>query len=161
MNNCKKQLVGIVHSVKQNTVSVHVDSIHACNHCHTADNCYINKHNNTVTVHVPTNNADDFQCGDKVVLDTANNADDFQCGDKVVLDTANNTEWRALWWAYLMPLIITVSTLAIVSLLTNNELLAAIISVTTTTLYYITLRLAQHNLQRQFKFTISKYRKMT
>jgi hypothetical protein len=67
----------------------------------------------------------------------------------------------ALWWAYLLPLIITVSILGIVTVITNNELLAATIAIATTALYFLAIHLALPHFQRKFIFTISKYYKTT
>ena len=78
----------------------------------------------------------------------------YQPGQTVMVAIAENRGWAAVLFAYVLPLILVLSTLAVTWIFTADETAAAIYSLTILIPYYLVLRLFHKSFTRRFSFKI-------
>ena len=85
---------------------------------------------------------------------------DYFPGEQVEIITNKSQGFRALFLAYLIPLILMVSALVVLLNSTNNEVVSAMGSLLVLALYYFILFLFRHYLKKTLKFSIRKSSKI-
>ena len=80
----------------------------------------------------------------------------YYIGQTITLEISSQIGFQATFYAYLLPLIIMLSTLIICLHITDNELTAGIFSIFILVPYYIILFLCKKYLNQKFSFKISK-----
>ena len=130
--SCKE---GIVREIHEDYLLVEVVLQSACAGCHAKGMCYASQGKNELM---------------KTLIHDLSTS--FQIGEKVTVYTAAKLEKRAVLLAYLLPLIILISTLLITYQIIQHELIATLMSVIFTTIYYIVIWLLnkQKKIDRQF-----------
>jgi len=85
----------------------------------------------------------------------------FTVGEQVLVVTSDNQGYRALFYAYILPLILLVSSLIILVPIFNNEAKAALISILCLIPYYLLLWLLRSRIRDSFHFTVQKFSNIT
>ena len=80
----------------------------------------------------------------------------YRVGQSIFIEISHKTGFLAILYAYIIPLIIMLSTLVITVNLTTNELTAGFFSIFVLLPYYITLFLCKKRLNQKFSFKISE-----
>ncbi|OFX25401.1 MAG: hypothetical protein A2041_13105 [Bacteroidetes bacterium GWA2_31_9b] len=80
----------------------------------------------------------------------------FNIGEDVRVVMSQNLGFKAIWLGYIQPLIFVILTLIILSLLTKNEALSGLGSISILIPYYLILYLFRKKLKQSFSFTIKK-----
>ncbi len=78
----------------------------------------------------------------------------YQVGDKVMVVGALSLGLQAILWAFVYPFLLVVLSLFILSHWIENELISALIALSTLIPYYIWLWLNQSYMKKKFSFTI-------
>lgn len=78
----------------------------------------------------------------------------FRPGQQILLEITPKSGFLAVFWAYLLPLFLMLSTLLLVDKLTQNELTAGIFSIIILVPYYLVLFLTQKYFNQKFNFKI-------
>ena len=81
---------------------------------------------------------------------------DFHIGEKVEIISSKSQGYRALWLAYLLPLIIMVTSLIILLNIAKDEAIAALGALITLGGYYFILYLLKEKHQNSLNFKIEK-----
>lgn len=89
-------------------------------------------------------------------IEIQNWSGDFHIGDKVEIISSKSQGYRALWFAYLLPLIIMVTSLIIILDALNNEAIAALGALLTLAVYYLILYLLKEKYKNSLIFNIRK-----
>lgn len=80
----------------------------------------------------------------------------YQIGERVAVKMEHSMGFKAVWIAYVLPLILLILTMVILSTVGVNELYIAIVTIGVITLYYIGLSLFRNHLNKDFTFKIEK-----
>jgi positive regulator of sigma E activity len=126
---------GIVASVDAKTVFVTINSVSACGSCSANHICGAGN-------------------GSEKVIEVAANHSTLKAGDPVVVCIKRQSALKATLLAYVLPSVLAVATLIIVSAISNNELLAAALSLIIVAAYLFFLWLMRDVLKRTFTFSI-------
>ena len=78
----------------------------------------------------------------------------FRPGQQILLEITPKSGFLAVFWGYLLPLFLMLSTLLLVNILTKNELTAGIFSIIILVPYYLVLFLNQKYFNQKFNFKI-------
>lgn len=78
----------------------------------------------------------------------------FRPGQSILIEITPKSGFLAVFWAYLLPLFLMLSTLLLVNTLTKNELTAGIFSIIILVPYYLVLFLNQKYFNQKFNFKI-------
>lgn len=89
-------------------------------------------------------------------IEIQNWSGDFHIGDKVEIISSKSQGYRALWFAYLLPLIIMVTSLIIILDALKNEAIAALGALLTLAVYYLILYLLKEKYKNSLIFNIRK-----
>ncbi len=125
---------GIVEEVNDKGIKVKIISLSACASCHAKGACSVS----------------DIQEKEVNVAPSGN----FKPGDQVMVIGSSSQGLQAAWWAYILPVVLIITTLFITFSLTNNESLAAIVSLLILVPYYLIIRRADTAMKKRFQFTI-------
>lgn len=128
---------GIIKSINTQQIVVSVISQSACVSCHAKGAC----------------SASDLQEKEIEITKWQGN---FLPGERVEIITNKSQGFRALFLAYLIPLVLMVSALIVLLNYTNNEVLAAMGSLVVLAVYYFILFLMRQYLKSTLKFSIQK-----
>ncbi|NLZ73637.1 MAG: SoxR reducing system RseC family protein [Bacteroidales bacterium] len=129
------QHVGTVESVKNGRVFVQIIQTTACASCSAKGMCSsAESKEKIIEINCPSNN--------------------YQIGDKVLVVGALSIGLEAVLWAFVYPFLLVVLSLFILAHWIENELISALIALSTLIPYYIWLWLNQSYMKKKFSFTI-------
>lgn len=80
----------------------------------------------------------------------------YKAGEHVRVYMKQSLGFHALFYGYILPFLIVFAILITLMVITENELLAGISSISVLIPYYITLYLLRNSLRKQFSFSIKK-----
>ena len=123
-------------SVDRATITVEIETKTACAACHQKDSCGI------------------FDCSSRRLQIHSPNSERYQPGQTVMVVIAENRGWIAVFFAYILPLLLVLSTLVITLIFTASETSAAIYSLAVLIPYYLVLMLFRRSFARRFSFKI-------
>jgi len=126
---------GIVAEVKPQHIRVRIVNESACASCHAKGSC----------------TAADLQ--DKLI-DVYQSTDDIVIGQKVMLLGKKSLAPKAVLLAYIYPILLILATLIAVFYATDNEILAAVLSLVVLIPYFTAIYFQKDRLKRTFSFTI-------
>jgi sigma-E factor negative regulatory protein RseC len=126
---------GIVKWVEGNHVKVQIVSMSACASCHANGAC----------------SAADMQ--DKEV-DVISEKGTFEPGQQVVIIGSRTQGLKATWWAYVLPLVLVVATLAVTYTYSGNENLAGALALLVLVPYFFVIYLAGKAMKKTFSFSV-------
>jgi sigma-E factor negative regulatory protein RseC len=91
---------------------------------------------------------------EKVVELSNDPAMDFKKGEEVMVIMDSRLGWKAVIYAYLLPLLVLVAGVVVFSVLLENEGLAALIALFCLAPYYALLFLFKNRFSKEFRFTL-------
>ena len=80
--------------------------------------------------------------------------EDVKIGDKVIVSASTQNAMLSVLLAYIVPSILIIAVLALLILAGTSEVLAATLSLTTTTVYFIVLYLLRNKFAKKIKFKV-------
>ena len=80
--------------------------------------------------------------------------EDVKIGDKVIVSASSQNAMLSVLLAYIVPSILIIAVLALLILAGTSEVLAATLSLTTTTVYFIVLYLLRNKFAKKIKFKV-------
>ena len=129
---------GKIVDINPQFTSVEIVSESACSSCHAAGLCGISEYTKKA-IQVPTSAWEDYKVGDDV---------------EVVLKASMGH--KAVWLAYVLPLVVMVAGLLVSLGVGASELLSGAVSILAAVLYYIVLWLFRDRLRNEYVFTLKK-----
>ena len=123
--------------VTDHSLIVNIVNQSACSTCHAQSACTVS----------------DFQ--DKEI-EITNFSKSFVPGQEVTVVFQESKGFIALFYGYVLPFILVLSTLIITLTISNNELLAGLLSLAILIPYYITLYFFRHLLKKVFNFEVEE-----
>lgn len=127
---------GIITAIHSNSVEVNIVSESACSSCHAKGSC----------------SASDVQ---EKNIQVQCKTGQYSVGENVNVNMSKTQGFMAAFWAYIVPLLILISTL-LLSLGTLNEAKAGLISLTSMATYFLILYLGRGTFFKSFTFKIEK-----
>jgi len=128
---------GIVEDREGSRVRVKITGDAACSGCHARGACSISEEKEkSLTLPLRGTN--------------------FHVGDRVQVILAQSLGFRALFLGYILPFLLVLTTLLIISGISDNELLSGLASLSVLLPYYIALWLLRDRIDRKFVFTLGK-----
>ncbi len=129
---------GVITNISNNIVSVKIVQRSACSDCHVKSACMA---------------ADSKE----KVVDIVDCSDNFKINDLVVIEGKKSIGYKAVFWAFVLPVILILSTLSIAtSILMYGEIKTALASIAVLVPYYVILYLFRNKMASSFRFTIKK-----
>ena len=129
---------GEVTKVEKGKITVLMHVLSACSSCKGHEKCaFVDK-------------------ADKVVEVKTSDWEKYSVGDSVIVSVNESLGLLAVLLAYLLPAIIIIGSVILISIITPSELLAAIIPIAVTVLYFFILYRVRGSLERKFSFGIEK-----
>ena len=126
---------GIVTQVAETFIIVTIQSQPACAGCHAKGACGMSEMAlKSITTEKPN--------------------EDVKIGDKVIVSASTQNAMLSVLLAYIVPSILIIAVLALLILAGTSEVLAATLSLTTTTVYFIVLYLLRNKFAKKIKFKV-------
>lgn len=136
MNTISKN--GIIKKITKNELIIEILSCSACNSCSIKNYC------------------SGFESKQKEISVKNKNYVNFKKGEEVLLSIDERQAFKSVILAYVIPLIIMISTVVGMLSYKNDELIAGISGIIILIPYYFGLFLAKNKLKSDFEFKISK-----
>lgn len=137
MTNCIKH-TGIVEEITATRCKVRILQSSACSSCSVKSHCTTSESKEKII--------------DAYVL----NGETYSIGEEVMVSGQLSTGYKAVFLAFILPLILLVASAMITMPLLKNELLCVVITLLVVAIYYGVLSLFRDRLQKQFCFWIEK-----
>ncbi|MBP7508364.1 MAG: SoxR reducing system RseC family protein [Prolixibacteraceae bacterium] len=83
------------------------------------------------------------------------NSNDYKIGQEVMVELETSLGLKAILFSYVLPLVIIITTLIIASSFLQNELLVALLALTSVIPYYLILYLFRRNISKKFTYNVS------
>ncbi len=128
--------IGKVSAVKQNNVSVLIESVSACAACQAHSKCGFSE-SKEKELHIDT---------DQWAL--------YSVGDTVEVQITQGLGMMAVLWAYFLPAVLLIASLLLSLRFLHSEGLSIVVSLAVLLLYYLVLYANRKKLQRRFNFQI-------
>lgn len=129
--------IGEIVSIERNRVRVLIKSASACSSCHMKGAC----------------SASDIQ--DKYIESEVGD-DNFDIGEKVLISCSDGQGFYALFWGYILPLILMVIVLFVGNEILKDELEAGLLSIFILPFYYGFLFIRRRYFAKKLKMKIQK-----
>lgn len=129
---------GIIQDINLEKITVRILNQSACAGCHIKGACSM------------------ADVKEKFIDVINTNEQDWGKGERVRVVCTEELGFIALFWAYVLPFIVVVTTLFICTGLKSGELYSGLISLGTLVPYYIGLSLFKAKLKKKFSFSIEK-----
>lgn len=129
---------GIILKITSELISVKIISQSACAQCDARKSCGM------------------MECQDKVIDIKNDKIDDYKLGQKVSVSMSAQSGFLAVFWGYVLPLILVLLTLFVGIFIGCGELISGLSAIIILIPYYFGLFLCQKHLNAQFKFKISQ-----
>lgn len=129
---------GIVEKITENNITVRILQQSACSACHAKSACMA---------------ADSRE----KTVDIPNQFGKFIIGERVIIQGKESMGYKAVLWAFVIPLIILIGMLVLTTTAWHmSESEAALTAILSLTPYYLVLYLLRHKMAKTFTFTIKK-----
>ncbi len=125
---------GIVKEIKAQSLVVSIITTSGCASCELKGAC----------------NASEMT--EKEVEVFVNNADDYKLHQAVTVAMKKHLGIQAVWWGYILPFLLVVGSLIGISVVTDNQGLAGLISLALLVPYYIVLYYSRKLMKNKFNF---------
>lgn len=122
--------------INDENITVDVNSRSACMSCHLKDNCGI------------------FDCKSTIIEVTSPTPELYTLGQTIMVTIDEYHGWTAVFFGYILPLLLVLITLLSTIYFTQDETAAGIYSLTILIPYYLVLLLFKKNFSRRFNFKI-------
>lgn len=129
---------GIIQKIDGNHITVRVLQLSACSDCHVKEVC------------IAADSKEKF-------VDVFDTSGQFKVDDRVLLEGKTSIGYKAILWAFVIPLVLLVTTLiATTSVWNFSESSAALSAIVVLIPYYIVLSLLREKLSKKFIFSLRK-----
>lgn len=129
---------GIIHNINGNQLTICITQNSACSDCHAKGACM----------------AADTK---EKMVNVLDNSGQFKLHERVMLMGKTSIGYKAVLWAFVIPLIVLVGVIiAATSVWHVGELHAALLALATLVPYYLILYLLRHKMSEKLAFTIKK-----
>lgn len=129
---------GKVVNISSNIVHVEIMINEACHHCAGKDSCMA------------------FTSKERIIDVYCSNPNKYEIGEEVQVSMKTSLGYKAVVYAYLLPIILLVSTLIITNKLFKEQIVLVISIFIVLTIYFIILYILRKKINKKFKFSISK-----
>jgi len=129
---------GIVNNIQNNLIQVIIIHQSACADCDAKGACRIIDH-------------------PEKMVDVESSDTSFLIGDKVILSCRKSIEHKAVFLAFVVPILLVLFTLILLQSVISKEAISGMISLSVLLPYYIILSFFKIRLKSKFKFEIRKY----
>jgi positive regulator of sigma E activity len=129
---------GIVSEIKDNELKVNIMQASACAKCSVSGACGVSEDT------------------EKIISIRNVNPAAYRLGEKVNVFYRRSLGFRALFLGYLLPFLIILTSLIILSTITQNEGLAGLVSIGLLAPYYLILYFTKEKIKNTFAFSIEK-----
>lgn len=129
---------GTVIKVKTGLVQVKITRYSACHNCDARHGCGL------------------MDCQNKTIDIATSHAKDYAVGEEVVVGLAQNFALKAVFLAYILPLMLMLAALLAADICGCSEIISGISAIIILIPYYFWLFLSKKRLAGKFRFTISK-----
>jgi len=129
---------GVIESITDSTICVRITKTSACGACAAYTSC-------------PVSGGESHK-----IIEAANPQAGYTVGESVTVMLKQSQGYKALFLGYGVPFILVLVTLIATIQITNNELIAGLVSLGMLMPYYLILFLMRDSLQRSFTFTIKR-----
>ena len=129
---------GIIEKISGNTLSVRILQKSACSECHAKSLCIA---------------ADSKE----KIIDIDNYTGAYNLNDEVLIMGKESMGYQAVWWAFVLPLLIVITLLILSTTAWQmQEISAALVSMATLLPYYLVLYFFKDRMKKNFNFAIKK-----
>ena len=128
---------GVIKEVTPKTIKVSLLNVSGCASCHTKSTCSVSDVDNKI-------------------IDVINTGGDYTKGEKVKIAFQKSLGPLALVIGYIAPFVVLMLALLVTWTVTNNEVLAGLVSLAIAAIYYLILSLFRKKLKSTFTFRILK-----
>ncbi len=91
------------------------------------------------------------------IIDINDYTGDYSINQQVVIEGKESIGYRAVWWAFVLPLLILVAMLVLAATVWDmGEIPSALLSMAALAPYYLMLYFLRDKMQKTFRFTIKK-----
>ncbi len=136
MPNENVQHPGRVVKIEEKSVTVEIIAVSACATCHAKGMCTMSEmKEKLIQVKTPENRI-------------------IAVGDQVILEMSHANAFKALWWAYLLPFVILMTSLVIFTNILSSQGIAGLLSLAMLVPYYLILKFMQPYLKKSITFKI-------
>ncbi len=125
---------GIVEQVCGDHIRVKIISESACSSCHARGAC--------------------IMAGSKEKEIDIYSSGSYKAGDQVKVVGSSTQGMKAVWLAYILPLLLVLAVLIITYAFTGNEGISALLSITVLVPYFFIIRMYEKLFEKTFSFTI-------
>ena len=132
---------GVITAIGENSITVEIINKSACAACHAKGACPASEES-VKEVEVP--------------LTIANMSTHYEAGDKVLVILSSSLSFKAVLYAYGVPLVLLLLALAAASAFKLPELYVGLTGIGVVIFYYIALAFFKNKLAREFRFSIQK-----
>ena len=129
---------GTIQNIEGNKIYVKILAQSACSTCHAKGSCSVS------------------DMTDKIIEIISFSSDQYKTGDKVTVSMKQSLGNRAIFFAYFLPFLCLFACLIILLAITNNELLAGLVSVGILVPYYAGLYLLRDRMGKVFQFELTQ-----
>lgn len=131
--------IGYVKEINKNRIIVCVKVVEACASCSSKHNCTLTASGKEREIEVYTDNYNNFNVNDKVII-----------------KTKEKNAWIAILLIYVLPIIFFVSTYFIILKVSNNEFLSGLLSFWVLVLHFLVIYLLRKKISKKIVFEIEK-----
>ena len=136
-NTGKIEHEGIISSIDNNYIYVKIMQTSACAECHAKTMCSLSE-------------------AKEKVIEIPNSQSNYRVGDAVTITGAPSLGLMAVFYAFVLPLILLLSVLVVVLWLSDSEISAILFSLVSLLVYYIVLYFYRDIMKKKFVFTLTK-----
>lgn len=130
-----KHLAEII-SIKESVILANIETQTACSSCHAQRQCAM------------------YGSQNKVIEINSTHPKKYHIGEKITVILDESLGWIAIFYGYILPLILVLITLFATNTITNDEIASATYSLMILIPYYLLLSLFKRRISSKFKFKI-------
>lgn len=94
------------------------------------------------------------ECRKKLIEIPIQNPSKYQQGQKITVSLQETSGWKAVFYAYILPLLLVLTVLGLARFITENEILAGTYAFLSIFPYYLLLFFFRKHFQKQIRFKI-------
>lgn len=128
---------GIISGIEEDSVFVRILQQEACSECHAKSACGI---------------AD----AKEKIIEIPDNSGKYKIGETVVITGDSSIGLKAVLYAFVIPLILVITVLALTLHFSDSEMLSALFAVIFPAVYYSVLYFFRENMKNKFVFSLKK-----
>jgi sigma-E factor negative regulatory protein RseC len=129
---------GVISWIKDGMIYVNIIQISACSGCHAKSMCSISEKK-------------------KKTIEISGLSDKYEVGEKVSVQGSSSMGLKAVFYSFVLPMILVVFILILSIHFLKSEVLAALLSVVMLVVYYSVLYLLKNRFRKTFVFTLVKH----